>query len=497
MSKNDITELLKKKEVLLQSHAKELDFLTLAVERLNDRDYEGLISLANQRGISLQPFFEMLENKTVEYMKTGLPLRSYEYFVLELMFSGKGESRQLLNLGGERPMEKSMIHELHILLSSSPFDEKQISRLKNLIDKYNLSTLQYFIWELGVTEFFRRRYRELTDDSKEEITAQEVMKKLTLAEIFDEEQLIDDFIYFEIKNSQLASGAKTDLYLEKVSKEKADELVKSLYAELQNYPCDFDRFKQLVTDLHMNRQVMKIELDGIEAFRKYINRKWAVGAEAVARGYGFTWHGSSRDDTAMNLSEVNESFMNQALLSKKGKSFLYWEAVLNNPKRFDSAKSYLFPGGYLMVVFLPEKEEEHYLFGYYPLNNERNFFVALCLAEVYRYDSLQQAAHQIILHYLRSFSGAIRLKNALKIALIALPVVALASLMVGWIYKYTLGQTFGAFLIGGALAFIGEAIAARNGYCRKVKPENHEKIPAYIIRQRGVLKIMPVSVEID
>ena len=131
------------------------------------------------------------------------------------------------------------------------------------------------------------------------------------------------------------------------------------------------------------------------------------------------------------------------------------------------------------------------------MNNERNSFVALCLAEVYRYDSLQQAAHQIILHYLRSFSGAIRLKNALKIALIALPVVALASLMVGWIYKYTLGQTFGAFLIGGALAFIGEAIAARNGYCRKVKPENHEKIPEYLIRQRGVLKIMPVSVEID
>ncbi|MBN2289619.1 MAG: hypothetical protein JXQ83_09835 [Candidatus Glassbacteria bacterium] len=495
MSKSDITELLKKKDLLIHSYGKEVDFIKLVVERINERDYAGLVAVSQKSGVPLKPLYEVLANKTLEYMKTGQLPRSYEYYVLELMFSGKGESARLADLSGGHSMEEAKVRELHFLLTTTPFGEKQVSRLKSIIQDWDLSPLQHFIWELGLGNFFSERARELGSSREGGMTVKQVMEKHDLKDVFAEDQLIDDFIYFEKEKKQFADGIKTDLYLEKTSREKVEGRLEKLYALFESYPCDFDRLKEQMIDLHMNRQVAKIELDGIDAFRKYIDENWTVGAGAVARRYGFSWHGETGDSTGEDLKKVNENFLNQAVLNKKGKSFLCWEAVLNNYRMFHAARSYVFPGRYLVVVFSPEEEEEHCLYGYYPLDEERNSFFARCLAEVYRYKILEQSAQQLILQYMEEFSGAVRIKNAVRIALLALPVVALVSVMVGWIFHYTLQHTLGSVLVGGVLFLIGEAIAARNGYSRKIKPDSHEKIPEYVVRQRGVVKIMPVSLE--
>jgi hypothetical protein len=495
MSKKDITDLLKKKDVMVQSHAKELDFIRLAVERINNRDYAGLISIAKQNGVSLKPLYQVLANKTMEYMKKGLPLRSYEYYVLETMFSGRSERGLLVNLGGERPMEEVKVRELHFILAASSFGEKDVSRLKHYITENNLHKLQEFIWELGLTEFFQGIYKELRNDFKETMTASEMLESVSLQELFGEEQLIEDFVYFEKKDSQYAKGVKTDLLIEKASREKAAELLEKLYALFQSWPPDFDRLKELMTALHMNRQVTKIELSGIDAFRKYIAEHWAVGARAVAMNFGFSWLGVSEGQSEADLPKVNESFLNQAPLTTKGKSFLCWEALLNNTKRFYSAKSYLFTGRYIMVLISPEEEEDHHIYGYYPLDEEKNAFFGSCLAEFYRCENPFNAAQQIILQYMQSLSGSIRLKNAIRIAILALPIVAIVSLMLGWVYNYSLDHVLGAVLVGGALFLVGEAIAAKNGYSRKIKPSSHEKIPEYVVRHLGIVKIMPISIE--
>ena len=132
-------------------------------------------------------------------------------------------------------------------------------------------------------------------------------------------------------------------------------------------------------------------------------------------------------------------------------------------KRIDPG-SYLFPGGYLVTSLMTEEEEEHHLYGYYPLENDRNAFLACCFSGFYEFESIQEGVRQLILRYMKTFAGIIRIKNALRIALMAFPVVALVSLMVGWIYIYTIGQMIGAAIFSGALFIIGEAVAARNGY---------------------------------
>ena len=75
----------------------------------------------------------------------------------------------------------------------------------------------------------------------------------------------------------------------------------------------------------------------------------------------------------------------------------------------------------------------------------------------------------------------------------AFPVVIITALLVGLLYKLTIGNTGEALLLGGGIVMLGEAIAAKNGYSQKIRPADQEQIPDYTMREKGVIKSMPLS----
>ncbi|MEA2063165.1 MAG: hypothetical protein U9P14_05665, partial [Gemmatimonadota bacterium] len=380
MDKNSLTDLLKSKDVVLQKHGKELDFLRLALERINDRDFEGLNQLASQNTISLDPLGRVLEGGTVEYIKSSLILRCYEYMVLESIFSGRAESDNLLDLCGAALLDDSSIRELHLLMSSVPFADKQVSRLKDMIEEQGLNNLQDYIWDKGLEEFFNERCRKIGQEASERLSVQEVTEKVSLQEIFEEAQLAESFVYKDIKNSRAKGQVETDLVLEAGSRNRMEALINKLYSWFESYPGDFSQLKLVLEELHMERQVKTIELKGIEAFRKYLSDSWAVGALKVAHRFGFSWPGSSSEDKQASLSKVNASFLKQAKKSSRGKAFLLWEGILHSVRKFYAAKAFIFPGRYVLVQFQPADDESHFLFGQYISQDEQKAFIMRCLS---------------------------------------------------------------------------------------------------------------------
>ncbi len=153
------------------------------------------------------------------------------------------------------------------------------------------------------------------------------------------------------------------------------------------------------------------------------------------------------------------------------------------------------PDDFLVVALSPHEEEDHFLFGQYRSEEERQAFLLRILEHYFQHGDLKLIAGNIIAHYLASLSGLLRIRNAVRVAIYSLPVVLVAAVLVAWVYQYIIGGMLEALLIGGTLAFIGEAIAVRNGYTMPIRPEDHGPIPEYVVRESGVVKLKPLNGE--
>jgi len=495
VNKKMILDQLKKRDYLKGIESSELAVFGRIFDRIREHDYDGLMQSARKHGLDLGSVFKVFEDKAAAYLKAGTRLRSYELCVLEKMFSDPEKSKEAGQKGVIQPLEKEKIRELYFLLSAPRFGERQLIKLKYNIEQWGLKWLEEYFWQKGLSSYFNERYHKLADLVDQEYSIEEIIKKASLPELLEEKKLVEDFVFDETGGSKHQDGIKEDLIQEQRSREKALEILERLYAVFNQSQIDFAQARRLMLELHMQRRVEIIEKNGIQLLRERLRNNWLSGAREIARRYDFIVPQIMDEaDSDQALQIVNKSFLNQARQSKQGKVFLHRETILAQTDTVQDAHCYRLETGYLLLVVTPFEEEEHFIFGLCPSRREQSALFTNFLEKYFRTDSFRKAASLLIQHYLQVHSGQIRLRNAIKIASFAFPVVITVALLVGWLYKLTIGNPVEALMLGGVLVFIGEAIAARNGYSQKIRPEDHDQIPDYACREKGVLKFKPVEI---
>jgi len=493
VNKKQIVELLKKQDYLLGIKSNELAFFRQLFDKVREHDYEGFVQIARQNGLDLSAIFKALEDKAAEGLKTGKRLRSYELCLLETMFSDPEQSEETGGPETIQPLEKDKIRELYFLLSASRFGEKYVARLKHCISEWRLEGLRMYILQKGFLKYFNERYHELTGAPEGEYPVEEIIRKTSLPELIEEEKLVEDFVFEEAGGSVRQEGIKEHLIKEQRSRDKAGELLKSLYELCGQSPIDFAGARELMLQLHMQRRVETIEKNGILCLREFLQKNWLAGVTETARRYNLTVpQGLDSGDSEWSLSTVNRSFLNQAPQSSRGIAFLRREGMLAQSNLVPGARCYRLETGYLLLAIAPFQEEEHFIFGQFPSPKEQSLFLSRFLEKYFLTGGIRQAATELVKHYLQVYSGRIRLGNAIRVAAFAFPVVIIAALLIGLLYRLTIGNTTEALIFGGGIVFLGEAIAAKNGYSQKIKPEDQEQIPDYSVREKGVLKPEPL-----
>ena len=494
MNKKQILEQLKKPDYLLGIKSNELVFFRQLFDKVREHDYEGFVQIARKNGLDLSPIFKALEAKTTEGLKTGTRLRIYELCLLETMFSDPEQGEETSRAETIQPLEKEKIRKLYFVLSAPSFGDKHVARLKNFISEWSLEGLREYIWQRGFLKYFNERCHELTGFPEGEYPVEEIIKKASLPELLEEEKLVENFVFEEGGGQKRQDSIKEDFLKEQQSRDKADSMLESLYALFGQYPIDLAAVRELMFQLHMQRTVETIEKNGIIHLREYLQKNWLAGATEAARRYDFTIPQSlDSGDSEWSLSAVNRSFLNQASQSSQGIAFLRREGILALSTLAPSARCYHMETGYLLLAVAPFQEEEYFIYGQFPSAKEQSLFLAHFLEKYFQTGGIRKAAAELVRHYLQLYSGQIRMGNAIKVGALAFPVVIIAALLVGLLYKLTIGDTVESLLLGGGIALLGEAIAARNGYSQKIKPEDQEQIPDYTIREKGILKSEPLG----
>ena len=493
MNKKQILEQLKKQDYLLGIKSNELVFFRQLFDKVGEHDYEGFVQSARQNGLDLSPIFKALEAKTTEQLKTGTRLRSYELCLLETMFSDPEQGEETSRAETIQPLEKEKIRKLYFVLSAPSFGEKHMVRLKHFISEWGLEELREYIWQKGFLKYFNERYHELTGIPEGKYPVEEIIKKTSLPELIEQEKLVEDFVFEEGGGSKRQEGIKEDFIKEQQSRDKADSMLEGLYALFDQSPIDFAAVRELMLQLHMQRRIETIEKNGILHLREHLQKNWLAGATEAARRYDLTVPQSlDSGDSEWSLSTVNRSFLNQASQSSQGIAFLRREGMLALSTLAQSARCYHLETGYLLLAVAPFQEEEHFIYGQFPSTKEQSLFLTHFLEKYFQTGGIRQAAAELVRHYLQVYSVQIRMGNAIKVGTFAFPVVIIAALLVGLLYKLTIGNTGEALIFGGGIALLGEAIAARNGYSQKIKPEDQEQIPDYTIREKGIPKPEPL-----
>ncbi|OGG03373.1 MAG: hypothetical protein A3F83_09385 [Candidatus Glassbacteria bacterium RIFCSPLOWO2_12_FULL_58_11] len=467
-------------------------------ECIGQLDYEGLIRAAVDGGIDLEPIYQALESRTVERLNGGLLPRAFEYTVLEMLFSesgGEKEGTRPVNL--VQPLAENKIRELFRVLGAPRFEENQKARLKYYLEAWNLQGLRAFLWEKGLTEYFNERFSKLHALPETRLTLEEILEKSGPAEILDEKMLVENFVFDQASGLKYEEGLKESLYQQQQSEETAADLLQKLYGTFESKPLNYENIRKGMLELHMEHVVEQIERRGMTILYRYIKENWLLGAREIALRHNFALPGELETQAPeAALQSVKLALLSQAETGGESiRKFLRWEAILSHSQPVHSGHCYVLGGGYLLMAVSPVEEREHYLFGQYLTDKEKGAFLRDFFMHYFSSKNLRACAARLSGQYMRELSGNIRVKNALRIAMFALPVVLIVSAIVAWLFKLTQENAGGGLLIGMALTLLGEAIAARNGYAMQVKPESHEKIPGYAIREEGVLKYMEWGAE--
>ncbi len=475
--------------------AENIEFIRRIVEEIRRRNYTGLAKISIEYGISLSPLHRVLEIKAQEFLKGNRMPRSCEIGVLELMLSSRADEMHLINLSGYQGLSDSDMLELYFLIRNPKLGETEIKRLNELIDTYDMKSLRDYIWDQGLHKFFNARYHSLKEVPEKEMSVKQIAEELTLPAVFDEAQVVKSSVEKKIKRDSGAKDIKEELHQESTLKDNAVEKLQNVYQMFDEYPCDFSGLRDALLELDMDREVARIEVDGISVLRDYIRSKGVIGAHEVAMRYGFVCPVSDSDDLDRARRAISSSFFSQASKSDKGKVFLRKEALYNLHSGVRSAQGFSFSSGYILCIISTEDKGKHFLFGYYPSRREQETFILKCLGYFYLCESYQTAVIRLVRDYINALAGNIRLSNAIKKILIALPLCVGLSLMIGLLYWVAIGGGFGSVVVGVGILFIGVAIAGKNGYDEEITPASHEKIPDHVNRLQGKVVLGPIHVD--
>ena len=475
--------------------AENIEFCHRIVEEIRRRNYTNLAKISVEYGISLSPLHRVLEIKAQEFLKGDQMPKSCEISVLERMLSSRADEMHLINLTGYKGLSDSDVLELYFLIGHPQLGETEIKRLNELIDTYEMKGLRDYIWDQGLQKFFNARYHSLKGVPEKEMSVKRIGEELTLPAIFDEAQVVKNYVEKKMKRDSGARDIKQELQQENTLKNDADEKLQNVYQMFGEYPCDFSGLREALLELSMDREVARIEEDGISVLRDYIRSKGVIGAHEVAMQYDFVCPVSDSEDLDRARRAISSSFFNQASKSDKGKVFLRKEALYNLHSGVRSAQGFSFSSGYILCIISTEDQGKHFLFGCYPSRREKETFILKCLSCFYLCESYQAAVIRIVRDYIAALAGNIRLNNAIKKILIALPLVVGLGLMIGLLYWIALGERFESLVVGGGILLIGVAIAGKNGYDEEITPASHEKIPDHVNRHHGKVVLGPIQVD--
>jgi hypothetical protein len=491
MTKKQIIEILGRQDYLVQLNSGELEFFRAMIQRLAEHDYEGVNQIARREKLELAPVFEVLEEKTIRRLQNNEPMRGYELSLLIDMFGGDGRGSGVETADKEAvKVDEEKLRTIYFEFSQARFTDKHAEKVKYHLGLWGLDHIYNYIFDRGLRSFCNERYAEISGDRDEELEISEILARVSAGEIFEENKLIEDFVFDESGGAISQEGLKNNLQKEQIGREKAQKLLNRLYDSLAKFPLDGREVLDAMKDLHMERRTRMIERAGIAYLRDYVRKNSVRGAEAAARRFGIALPEILDDENLDKaLRKINGSMLTQCRNSENGRHFLRWEGILDHGLIIEEAHCYNVHGGFVMIVISPIEGVEHFLVGQYPLPHERNRFLVDFLRAYLRQEKFAKAASMMIQEYLQRLTSQVKLRNAIRIASFAFPVVLIVAVLVGWVYNLTMDNLGEGMMISVAIMIIGEAIAARNGYSMDVKPEDNEAIPEYAARDNGVLKL--------
>ena len=496
MNKKFILDSLGRRDFLAGLKSGELGFVHTLFEKISERDYEGMAEVARAQGLDLEPVYLVMEELALKNLNSPRPLNIYQFFAFERLITGPpAETGAEPSQSRPNEIEPGKLRELYFLLEGDRFGEQQVEKIRYYLTVWALRELSQFIWEKGLLTYFNKRYNQLSGEKSEKLLPlEEIVRKADVAEILEKDKLIDDFVFDEAGPAGSAEGLKEDLHKEKTSREKAAGLLDELFELFHQEPLDLSRIRFTMAQLHMARRIEMLERAGVAYLRQYVKDNFIEGAREAAGRFGFAFPDDPGSlDPARAAVQLNQSFLDQVKINEQSRRFLRWEALLSHELILNAAHCFTLDTTYLILAVSPVEEVEHYLFGCYPTFRDKHNFLVHFLTFYFRNGRLGRTAAELIKHYLDTFKGQIRLRNAFRIAVFSFPVVITVAILVGWVYHLTVGGLGEGTLLAVIITVIGETIAARNGYSQRINPDDQEMIPEYAIRDQGVLKIKPLS----
>lgn len=489
LTKSMLRDQIKTRGAALLQGEQEADYFRRVFELAREYDYDGILDLSRSQPEVFKPFFKTLEQQAEQILQQEEPAASFLFFLVRRLFAPDDEQSDDEGFAGETSLTDKQVLELYLLLNSRPFGLTEIRILRTRINDWKLDRLRDRIWEIGLTRFFNDRYRKLKNLQTPDITIREIFGKARLFKLLDENELLDNYVFDRLGRSKSMTGMKSDLYLEKKVRQEAIELRDRLTQAFEAPEFNYGYIKKVFEDLHMEREIEFIERHGVNSLKEHLDDRWREGAGEVARIHDFRFDEAGEGGAGVPVSRINRSFMSQASQSARGKSFLHWEAILNRRSLSDEASCHFLTENFVAVRLLQEEGAEHVLLVQINSERERDRFISRCLSAFFSSGNPGRAARGIVEACRESKSGAIRLRKAIRNALIALPVVGVISFMLAWIYNITMNNMGEGAVLGLVVGLLGVSIAARNGYTQKINPEEHAEIPDHIVLHRMVARI--------
>ncbi|HUU30209.1 MAG TPA: hypothetical protein VM123_20585 [archaeon] len=493
INKNYIRDQIKLSRLpTLVEGAEEVEYFAQIIEEILARNYGGMSAISLRHGISLTLLDKFLDRKAAGVFQLDQMPKSCEIATLQLMLSPRAEGKSLVNLFGARELENQELKKLYFMI----FGNQSNERLIELIQELELMRLYDYIWDKGLHKFFNSRYRVLKGVPESDLSINAIISEVGLPAVFNENLVSKNYLDYKMAEaSKKIMDIKENLTLENTFKGEAAAKCDQLFEMFSEYPCEFSRLRKVMLELYIEIIVAEIEENGVSSLKDYIRSKAVIGAHEVALQYDFVCPAVAGSDMSHARRTISNSFFSQAKQTKKGKFFLRSEVLYNLQSPVKEGQCYRLSGGYVVAVIKSLDKEEHYLYGKYTSKMEQEFFILTCLGNFFYFDSSQRAANQVINYYFDNLSGNIRMTNAFKKMIFALPLVLVLAIMVGVLYYLTIGGYGESIFVGGGIMLIGAAIAAKNGYDEEVTPASHEKIPGYLHRQTG--KIVPTSLNLE
>ncbi len=489
LNKALILEQIKKRGIGFLQGEQELEYFGEVFARVREFDFEGLLEVAQSHPEELKPVLKRLEEWGAGNFEVDEPVKSYKYYLLHKLLTAGERCEGLPDLSGGIALEECQLIELFQIFATRPFGVKENNKIQARVQEWEMSRLRDWAWNAGLTIMLNERYRELKNIKSKDIPIPEILEKVKLPKLLNENQILDNYVFDNMRHSKSVTGMKTDAFLEKKMRQEAMELRDHLYTTLSSPSIDFNLLKKNMLDLHMVHEVEAIERSGYIAFNNWLDENWIEGARELAAQNSLEFIAPGEKDPGLMITKVNRSLLNLCRTRTGGAKVLQREAILGSSGLPTEAVCYFLRENYILLRVLQEDTIEHILVVQMQSSRDRDKFLTACLSAFFSSEDPKIAAVRLVDRYLNALAGWLRLRKAMRNVVIAFPVISVTAAMLAWIYNTTIGRVGEGLMLGMMLGLLGEIIAARNGYMQKVRPESHEKIPVYTSLTHTVQKL--------